>query len=173
MARHDDQLVDAALCSTEFEAEALAEVLRAAGVAAAVLGGTLAGFRAEAPGAVRVVVRRGDLDRARSVLAERRMPQSELEAEALAAGEVSLWRDESGGIPVGATGRPVPTRRGLWTLAIVGLVLGGIVLAIASRELVLGPNGAAVAGATVLAGLVVIAWLAITGAPKPPQGPEL
>lgn len=53
---------------TEFEAATITEALHAAGVLASVLGGNLAGMRAEAPAMATVVVRRMDLDKARDIL---------------------------------------------------------------------------------------------------------
>lgn len=52
-------------CRTEFEAEALARVLREHGVRSFTEGAYTAGFRAEAPGEVRVLVLEPDLERAR------------------------------------------------------------------------------------------------------------
>ncbi|MBL0869805.1 MAG: DUF2007 domain-containing protein [Phycisphaerales bacterium] len=54
--------------NTEFEAAAIAEALRAQGIQARVLGGNLAGMRAEAPALASVIVRRMDLPRATEVL---------------------------------------------------------------------------------------------------------
>lgn len=62
------QLVDLASVPSEFEAATIVEALRAQGIAAHHYGGSLAGFRAEAPGMVRVVVRRQDSERARLAL---------------------------------------------------------------------------------------------------------
>ena len=47
--------------------------LEDAGISANAQGGLTAGFRAEAPGGVRVMVRRADVERAREVL--RRVPE--------------------------------------------------------------------------------------------------
>lgn len=54
--------------NTEFEAAAIAEALRAQGIQARVLGGNLAGMRAEAPALASVIVRRMDLPRATEIL---------------------------------------------------------------------------------------------------------
>jgi hypothetical protein len=62
------ELIDLASVRSEFEAATMVEALRAQGIAAQHYGGGLAGFRAEAPGFVRVVVRRQDADRARLAL---------------------------------------------------------------------------------------------------------
>jgi hypothetical protein len=60
--------VDLASVTSEFEAATIVEALRAQGIAAQHYGGGLAGFRAEVPGFVCVVVRRQDLERARLAL---------------------------------------------------------------------------------------------------------
>jgi hypothetical protein len=57
-----------ATVSTEVEAAAITTLLSANGIRAFVTGGHTAGFRAEAPGAVQVIVRQQDLDDARRVL---------------------------------------------------------------------------------------------------------
>ena len=55
---------------SDIEAAAIVAALAAHGVQASTTGSYTAGFRAEAPGSVNVIVRREDLDRARRVLAE-------------------------------------------------------------------------------------------------------
>ena len=58
--------------ATEFEAAAIVSALEAEGIRARAVGGFTAGFRAEAPGGVTVVVSEHDLDRANAVLEELR-----------------------------------------------------------------------------------------------------
>lgn len=67
-----DRLEIVARVPHEMEAGAIVSALEAAGVQAEAVGGYTAGFRAEAPGEVQVVVRHVDLERATSILAELR-----------------------------------------------------------------------------------------------------
>jgi Putative prokaryotic signal transducing protein len=58
--------------TTEFEAAAIVSALEAEGIRARAVGGFTAGFRAEAPGGVTVVVAEADLERAKVVVADLR-----------------------------------------------------------------------------------------------------
>lgn len=62
------QLITLIATDSEFEAEAIVSALRAQGIAATAQGGTLSGFRAEAPAQVQVLVHAGQADDARAVL---------------------------------------------------------------------------------------------------------
>ena len=64
---------------TEIEAATIVAALAARGVKADMTGGFTAGFRTEAPGWVRVVVRRSDLEQARSALDEIKSERSEID----------------------------------------------------------------------------------------------
>lgn len=64
--------------STEIEAAILKGQLEGEGIRAWVLGGLTSGFRAEAPGRARVVVRAADADRARAILAGREPADGDL-----------------------------------------------------------------------------------------------
>jgi len=64
--------------ANEFEAALIVNALEEQGIRATAVGGYTSGFRAEAPGGVRVVVTRGDLERAREVLAEARREPAEI-----------------------------------------------------------------------------------------------
>ncbi len=55
---------------TEFEAAVIVSALEAAGLKAMAVGGPTAGFRAEAPGEVAVVVPESEAEEAAAVLAE-------------------------------------------------------------------------------------------------------
>ncbi len=55
---------------TDVEAAAMVGALAERGIEASTTGGYTAGFRAEAPGFVNVIVKRKDLDRARQALAD-------------------------------------------------------------------------------------------------------
>lgn len=77
------KLVDLATFDAEFAAEAVANALRARGIGAQVLGGQMAGFRAEVPGGARVVVMRKDLLRARLALEELRHDMGQIDWESV------------------------------------------------------------------------------------------
>jgi hypothetical protein len=72
-------LVTIATFDAEFAAEAVANALRARGVNAQVLGGQMAGFRAEAPGSARVVVLRKEVLKARLALQELRHEMGQID----------------------------------------------------------------------------------------------
>ena len=88
----------------ELSALLLVGDLEAEGIPATVLGGLTAQLRAEAPGLVSVLVRRGDLVRAERLLAERAPPPGwEDEAEAMDPdGENPEGEDSEGEDPEGA-----------------------------------------------------------------------
>ena len=67
---HDPQAVEVlTTVASEVEAAALAAALEAQGIHVRVVGGFVAGFRAEAPADVQLLVLHADLDRARLALA--------------------------------------------------------------------------------------------------------
>ncbi|MGD9690023.1 MAG: zinc ribbon domain-containing protein [Phycisphaerales bacterium] len=68
MSSEPVELADLTSVPSEFEAATIVEALRAQGIPAHHVGGTIAGFRAEVPGLVRVVVRARDLENARLAL---------------------------------------------------------------------------------------------------------
>ena len=72
MADDPQQPVVVATARTEIEAAVIAAALDEAGIVAEVVGGLTSVYRAEAPGEVRILVHRTDLERAREVLRERR-----------------------------------------------------------------------------------------------------
>lgn len=67
-AAHLQQPVELIAYPNDWQARALVMHLREEGIAAEALGGMLAGFRAEAPALVRVLVKKRDEDRAKLVL---------------------------------------------------------------------------------------------------------
>lgn len=72
---------------TEWQAEVIAASLRERGVTARVMGGYLAGLRAEAPAGATVMVRAGDLERARALLAEVRSASIDIDWDEVDVGE--------------------------------------------------------------------------------------
>ena len=72
LARRDDpdRVIVFATALTEPEGAMIANWLREGGVQAQSEGGFTAGFRAAAPGLVRILVRQGDIERARRILAQ-------------------------------------------------------------------------------------------------------
>jgi hypothetical protein len=57
---------------TEAEAAMLVQLLESRGIMAKTVGGLTSGFRAEAPGQVKILVHNEDLSKAREILSERR-----------------------------------------------------------------------------------------------------
>ncbi len=74
-----DPTVVLALVPNEWQATLIATALRDRGINAQVTGATTAGFRAEAPGMVRVIVPRSQLQDARAALAEHRDQVSDID----------------------------------------------------------------------------------------------
>ncbi len=68
-----------ALVPNEWQATLIATALRDRGINAQVTGATTAGFRAEAPGLVRVIVPKSQLEDARVALAEHRDQVSDID----------------------------------------------------------------------------------------------
>jgi hypothetical protein len=73
--------------ANEIEAAGIVTALAAYDIEASTVGGFTAGFKAEAPGGVQVVVRRADLDRAQSALTEIRKSQDVIDWSAIDVGE--------------------------------------------------------------------------------------
>ena len=72
---------------SDIEAATLVAALDSHGIPASTTGGYTAGFRAEAPGNVNVIVRRQDLDRARRVLASIEKKQTDVDWSQVDVGE--------------------------------------------------------------------------------------
>lgn len=70
MATHDDEAVVLASLASEYEAVLMVSALEARGITAYAAGALTSGFRAEAPGDVKVMVPRSELEAARAVLRE-------------------------------------------------------------------------------------------------------
>ena len=72
---------------TDVEAAAIVGALAALGIEASTTGGYTAGFRAEAPGFVNVIVKYADLHRARNALAEIKRDQTDVDWSQVDVGE--------------------------------------------------------------------------------------
>ena len=72
---------------SDIEAAAIVTALAARGIEASTTGGYTAGFRAEAPGDVNVIVRNEQLDHARRVLAEFEQDQTDVDWSQVDVGE--------------------------------------------------------------------------------------
>jgi len=79
----------------EMEAAAIVVALAERGIRARAVGGYTSGFRAEAPGDVKVVVGRADLARAEEVLAEIRGEPAEVDWSQVDVGDGRMGEDES------------------------------------------------------------------------------
>jgi hypothetical protein len=71
----------------EIEAVGIVTALAARGISASTTGGFTAGFRAEAPGYIQVIVKEADLDQARQALAEIRKEREEIDWSQIDVGE--------------------------------------------------------------------------------------
>ncbi len=83
----DDDTVVLVNVQTEWEASFIAEALNERGINAQVSGGLTAGFRAEAPGLARVIVPRGQVERAKQQLAEIRQEAASIDWSQIDVGE--------------------------------------------------------------------------------------
>ena len=73
--------------SNEVEAAAIVGALQEKGVHAVATGGYISGFKAEAPGDVKVLVRHGAADQARQMLNEIRQEQTDIDWSEIDIGE--------------------------------------------------------------------------------------
>ncbi len=76
-----------ATAPTDLEAATIVGALNAGGVNAITTGGYIAGFRAEAPAVVNIMVRHEDLERARELLLEIRKTSSDIDWSQVDVGE--------------------------------------------------------------------------------------
>jgi hypothetical protein len=85
----NDQNRPVVLCEfeNEFQATALLAELQASGIEASTTGGFTAGFRAESPGLVQVVVRQVDAELAKEVFANLGQSKSEIDWSKVDVGE--------------------------------------------------------------------------------------
>ena len=81
--------------ATEIEAAAVVNAIRESGIEVLTTGSFTAGFRAEAPGAVHVVVRNEDLDRAKKLLATIGQYKSEVDWSNIDVGDAEDQDDAS------------------------------------------------------------------------------
>lgn len=75
----DEELKTLATVSNDFEAAAIVSALEAENIRARAVGGYVAGFRAETPAGVSVIVAETDLERAKSILDELRRHGAEVD----------------------------------------------------------------------------------------------
>jgi hypothetical protein len=73
--------------ANEIEAAGIVTALAEYGIEASLIGGFTAGYKAEAPGSVQILVRRSDLDQARRALAEIRKDQGNIDWSTINVGE--------------------------------------------------------------------------------------
>ena len=84
----DTPLETLAIFDGEINATLLADELKNQGVPAEASGTLTAGFRAEAPGAVKVLVRRSDLDRARQIMDDYTASQKDIDWDQVDVGQM-------------------------------------------------------------------------------------
>jgi hypothetical protein len=73
--------------ANEIEAAGVAAALAQYGIEAQVIGGFTAGFKAEAPGSVQILVRQSDLDEAKRALAEIQQDEGDVDWSQVDVGE--------------------------------------------------------------------------------------
>ena len=110
----------------EMEAAAIVDALAERGIRARAVGGYTSGFRAEAPGDVKVVVGRADLARARELLAEIRSEPVEVDWSEVDVGDGLTGEDEPTEDGTSEDGLPrfqfsIATLLAVQTIASVGL----------------------------------------------------
>lgn len=84
---HEEELVVLARAKNEVEAASLVTALSAYEIDATATGGFTAGFRAEAPGDVQVVVKQSDVERAKEALARIRDDQASIDWSSVDVGQ--------------------------------------------------------------------------------------
>ena len=87
MQESDDHIVTLAFFPTEVEATMIADELKREGIQAEPAGILTAGFRAEAPGRVKVLVHENDLNRAKALLDEYVQSRDEIDWDQVDIGE--------------------------------------------------------------------------------------
>jgi len=78
-SEHPEHLKTLTTVSTDVEASAIVTALDAEGIRAKAVGGYTAGFRAEAPGGVSIIVAEADLARAKQVLDDVRQHKGDVD----------------------------------------------------------------------------------------------
>ena len=73
--------------ANEVEAAGMVTALAEYGIEASMVGGFTAGFKAEAPGSVQILVRRSDLDEAKRALAEIQRDEGEIDWSKIDVGQ--------------------------------------------------------------------------------------
>jgi len=111
---------------SEMEAAAIVDALAEHGIRARAVGGYTSGFRAEAPGDVKVVVGRADMARAEEVLAEIRSEPVEVDWSKVDVGDGLTGEDEPAEDGISEDGLPwfqfsIATLLAVQTIASVGL----------------------------------------------------
>jgi hypothetical protein len=87
MADQPDSPCLLSTAANEIEAASVVSVLADYGIEASTTGGFTAGFNAEAPGSVQILVRRSDLDRAKLALAEIEQDEGKIDWSTIDVGE--------------------------------------------------------------------------------------
>ena len=87
MQEADDNIVTLAFVPSEIEATMIADELKRAGIQSEPAGLLTAGFRAEAPGKVKVLVHQKDLERAKALLDEYQRSRDQIDWSQVDVGE--------------------------------------------------------------------------------------
>jgi hypothetical protein len=97
MAKHSERLVLLESTPTEMEAGIIVAALEEAGIQATMTGAHTAGFRAEAPGWVKILVAEGDLLQARTIFRDVVRENKDVDWSQVDVGEATS--DESDSVP--------------------------------------------------------------------------
>jgi len=156
--------------ANEIEAAMIVNALEEQGIRATAVGGYTSGFRAEAPGGVRVVVAQGDLFRAREVLAEVRREQAEIagpEADRDEEEPTEDGEERASGLPAGPPAAASPPKRRAFQYSLGTLVaLQTIVsVALAMRTGLRADALTAVAIFGTMLGVAILCIVPITSGP--------
>ncbi|MCE5302651.1 MAG: DUF2007 domain-containing protein [Planctomycetaceae bacterium] len=153
--------------SSEIEASAIVNALADRGVHAMAVGGYIAGFRAEAPSSVAVVVKLSDFERAKQALIEIQHEQAELDWSQVNVMERAELPASAEQTAAALRWRVVQHNRFWWTLELIGIALC-LMLWVFTRQLT-PPLVYTVTGLT-LVGLFLS--LAPFATPSPRQSPQ-
>jgi hypothetical protein len=126
----EDDLQVLVAVANEIEANLIVGVLQSHGVQATATGGYTSGFKAEAPGDVQVLVRRGEIDRARTLLEETRATRPPRAVESTPDADSAT----------GHAAEPSAALRRAWLAAVFGLIFFPPLLNLYSLWLILHHN---------------------------------
>jgi hypothetical protein len=122
----DDQPIELAAFTSDLPARALVMHLREEGIVAEAIGGMLAGFRAEAPALVRVMVRRCDEAAAKAIMKSVAQESAQIDWASVDVGAPIAGENFMSQPADSASQTPAPSGKPLWfkvlVIAMIGMV---------------------------------------------------